>query len=174
MSGDDAHDSSAASTARLFRCKVLKPPRWDEGVTPENRVVTHPPIDVVAGVIRRDDGRILITQRLPDDTLGGYWEFPGGKVDPGEELRAALARELREELGLETEIGAEIHRIVHPYPDRDVRLFFYDVRILSGEPQKLEVADLRWVTTDELMNYQFPEADLPLLNQLRGISDPSS
>ena len=98
MSGDDAHDSSAASTARLFRCKVLKPPRWADGVTPENRVVTHPPIDVVAGVIRRQDGRILITQRLAKDTLGGYWEFPGGKVDPGEELRAALARELREEL----------------------------------------------------------------------------
>jgi len=167
MSGDDAHDSSAASTARLFRCKVLKPPRWDEGVTPENRVVTHPPIDVVAGVIRRDDGRILITQRLPDDTLGGYWEFPGGKVDPGEELRAALARELREELGLETEIGAEIHRIVHAYPDRDVRLFFYEVRILSGEPQKIEVADLRWVTLNEIGEYQFPEADRPLLEQLR-------
>ena len=167
MSGGDAHDPIAASTARLFRCKVLKPPRWADGVTPENRVVTHPPIDVVAGVIRREDGRILITQRLADDTLGGYWEFPGGKVDPGEELRAALARELREELGLETEIGAEIHHIVHAYPDRDVRLFFYEVRILSGEPQKIEVADLRWVTLDEIGEYQFPDADRPLLEQLR-------
>lgn len=136
---------------------------------PHERVVTHPPIDVVAGVIRRHDGRLLITQRLPDDTLGGYWEFPGGKVDPGEELKAALLRELREELGVETEIGAEIHRIVHAYPDRDVRLYFFDATILSGEPQKLEVADLSWVTLDELMDYQFPEADLPLLHQLRGI-----
>lgn len=151
----------------LFRCKVLKPPRYL--VTPHERVVTHPPIDVVAGVIRRDDERLLISQRHEDDTLGGYWEFPGGKVDPGEDLKAALERELMEELGLETEIGAEIHRIVHAYPDRDVRLYFFDVRIVSGEPQKLEVADFRWVTLDELMDYRFPEADLPLLKQLRGV-----
>jgi 8-oxo-dGTP diphosphatase len=130
--------------------------------------VTHPPIDVVAGVIRREDGRLLITQRLADDTLGGYWEFPGGKVDPGEDLKTALRRELTEELGIDTEIGAQIHDIVHAYPDRDVRLFFFEAKILSGEPRKLEVADLRWVTLDELMNYQFPEADLPLLRQLRG------
>jgi 8-oxo-dGTP diphosphatase len=172
MSGDDAHVTSDASPARNFRCKVLKPPRWIDGITPENRIVTHPPIDVVAAVIRREDARILITQRLPDDTLGGYWEFPGGKVDPGEELRAALARELREELGLETQIGAEIHHIIHAYPDRDVRLFFYEARIVSGEPQKIEVADLRWVTLDEIGEYQFPEADRPLLEQLRREGQP--
>jgi mutator protein MutT len=160
-----AEATRASGSAPLFRCKVLKPPRYL--VPPQERIVTHPPIDVVAGVIRREDGQVLITQRLSDDTLGGYWEFPGGKVDPGEELKAALHRELVEELGIETEIGAEIHSIVHAYPDRDVRLYFFDVRIISGEPQKLEVADLRWVTLDELMNYQFPEADLPLLEQLR-------
>jgi mutator protein MutT len=170
MSGEDAHDPVPASSVRYFRCKVLKPPRWT--TPPHERVVTHSPMDVVAGVIRREDGRLLITQRLADDTLGGYWEFPGGKVDPGEELRAALARELREELGVEAEIGAEIHTIVHAYPDRDVRLYFYDARIISGEPQKLEVADLRWVTLDELMDYQFPEADRPLLKQLRMEGQP--
>ncbi len=155
------------SVRPLFRCKVLKPPR--RLVPPQERVVSHPPIDVVAGVIRREDGRLLITQRLADDTLGGYWEFPGGKVERDEDLKAALYRELAEELGVETEIGAEIHRIVHAYPDRDVRLHFFDACIVSGEPQKLEVADLRWVTLDELMDYQFPEADLPLLHQLRGV-----
>src|ERR1700729_3548186 len=131
MTEDAAPSASSEFLAPLFRCKVLKPPRYL--VPPHERIVTHPPIDVVAGVIRRDDGRLLITQRLADDTLGGYWEFPGGKVDPGEELGAALARELREEIGVEAEIGAEIHHIVHAYPDRDVRLYFYDVRILSGE-----------------------------------------
>ncbi len=151
----------------LFRCKVLKPPRYL--VDPRERVVTHPPIDVVAGVIRRVDGLLLITQRLADDTLGGYWEFPGGKVEQGEELQAALRRELREEVGVETEIGTEIHRIVHAYPDRDVRLYFFEARIVAGEPQKLEVADLRWVTTEELMSYRFPEADRALLEELRGI-----
>jgi len=83
-------------------------------------------------------------------------------------LKAALKRELAEELGVEAEIGVEIHRIIHAYPDRDVRLYFFAARIVSGEPQKLEVADLRWVTLDALMDYQFPEADLPLLRQLRG------
>jgi len=158
--------SGAPSLQPLFRCKVLKPPR--HLVPVEQRVVTHPPIDVVAAVVRRDDGRLLISQRNADDMLGGYWEFPGGKVDPGEDLKTAVRRELLEELGIETEIGAEIHRIVHPYPDRDVRLVFFDARIVSGEPQKLEVADFRWVTLDEIMDYQFPEADLPLLKQLCG------
>jgi 8-oxo-dGTP diphosphatase len=161
-----ATDDGGSVTKHPFRCKVLKPPR--HSVDPLTRVVTHPPIDVVAGVIRRDDGRFLITQRLADDTLGGYWEFPGGKVEPGEELRAALKRELREELGVETEIGAEIQRMVHPYPDRDVRLYFYEARIVAGEPAKLEVADFVWVTAAQLFDYQFPEADLPLLTQLRG------
>ncbi len=150
----------------FFRCKVLKPPR--HAVDPLNRTVTHPPIDVVAGVIRREDGRFLITQRLADDTLGGYWEFPGGKVDPGEALRDALQRELREELGVETEIGAEIHRLLHAYPDRDVRLYFFEARIVSGEPAKIEVADLVWITKEQFDDYQFPEADVPLLNFLRG------
>ncbi len=158
--------SAVLPPAPLFRCKVLKPPRYL--VAPHARVVTHPPIDVVAGVVRRDDGKLLISQRLADDTLGGYWEFPGGKVEVGEQLKLALKRELQEELGIETEIGDEIHHIVHAYPDRDVRLFFYDARILSGEPQKLEVADFAWVTPAELMNYKFPEADRPLLEQLRG------
>jgi 8-oxo-dGTP diphosphatase len=156
--------AAGPSLKPLFRCKVLKPPR--QLVPGQERIVTHPPIDVVAGVLRRADGRLLISQRLADDTLGGYWEFPGGKVEPQEELKAALHRELVEELGVETEIGAEIHRVVHAYPDRDVRLYFFEARILSGEPRKLEVADFRWVTSGELMDYQFPEADLPLLHQL--------
>ena len=137
-------------------------------MAPQQRASSLPPIDVVAGVIRRGD-RFLITQRMPEDTLGGYWEFPGGKVEPGEEPRAALRRELAEELGIEAEIGAQIHAFVHAYPDRDVRLYFYAASIVSGEPQKLEVADLNWVTTEQFGDYQFPEADLPLLNQLRGL-----
>ncbi len=151
-----------------FRAKCLKPPRAHSGA---ERVVTHPPIDVVAGVIRRD-GLLLIAQRMPDDTLGGYWEFPGGKVERDEALADALERELREELGVETQIGAELHRVVHAYPDRDVRLYFYEATIISGEPKPIEAADVRWVRPDELLQYQFPEADKPLLELL--MKEPQS
>ena len=146
-----------------FRGKCLKPPRF---VSSRERRVTHPPIDVVAGVIRRD-GLLLIAQRLPGDTLAGYWEFPGGKVERDESLVDALRRELHEELGVEAEIGRELQRVVHAYPDRDVRLYFYEATILSGEPKPIEASDLRWVKPEELMDYQFPEADLPLLELLR-------
>jgi 8-oxo-dGTP diphosphatase len=152
-----------------FRGKVLKPPRFTTG---QERVVTHPPIDVVAGVIRRG-GLLLIAQRMPGDTLAGFWEFPGGKVERDEELTAALRRELLEELGVETQIGAELQRVVHAYPDRDVRLHFYEATILSGEPKPIEAADLRWIKPAELMNYQFPEADLPLLKSLMGDDRPA-
>ena len=128
--------------------------------------MTHPPLDVVAGVIRRD-GLLLIAQRMPGDTLAGYWEFPGGKVERDEDLPTALRREMLEELGIEVEVGAELHRVVHPYPDRDVRLYFFETTILSGEPRPIEAADLRWVKPDDLLNFQFPEADLPLIEQLR-------
>jgi len=145
-----------------FRAKCLKPPRYVPG---GDRLVTHPPLDVVAGVIRRN-GRFLIAQRLPNDTLGGFWEFPGGKVERNEALADALHRELLEELGVETQIGAELHRVVHAYPDRDVRLYFFEATITGGEPRPIEAADVRWVRPDELRNYQFPEADLPLLEIL--------
>jgi 8-oxo-dGTP diphosphatase len=147
-----------------FRGKVLKPPHFIPG---RPRVVTHPPIDVVAGVIRRD-GLLLIAQRMPGDTLAGYWEFPGGKVEKDEDLVTALKRELLEELGVTVEVGAELQRGVHAYPDRDVRLYFYDATIISGEPRPIEAADLRWIKPAELMDYQFPEADLPLLKLLGG------
>jgi mutator protein MutT len=149
-----------------FRAKCLKPPRSEPG---RDRVVTHPPLDVVAGVIRRD-GLLLIAQRLPDDTLGGFWEFPGGKVERDEDLVDALQRELLEELGVETQIGPELHRVVHAYPDRDVRLYFFEATITAGEPRPIEAADVRWVRPDELRKYQFPEADLPLLEIL--MKDP--
>ena len=88
MTGGVATACGPASLTPLFRCKVLKPPRYL--VPPHERIVTHPPIDVVAGVIRHDD-LLLIAQRLATDTLGGYWEFPGGKVgSPGTELEFAL------------------------------------------------------------------------------------
>ena len=121
---------------------------------------------IVAAIIRRDD-QILITKRPDHVHLAGLWEFPGGKVESGESLEAALHREIREELGVEITVDREFFSVAHEYPDKSVHLHFFDCTILRGEPQPLEVADLRWVKTAELVDFEFPPADVELIRRLR-------
>jgi 8-oxo-dGTP diphosphatase len=118
---------------------------------------------VVAAVIRRD-GRILVTRRHAGADRGGQWEFPGGKVEPGEEEPGALIREIREELDCEVSVGALLARTTHRYPDLEVELAFYACT-LSGaaHPRPLGVAALEWVPPGDLARYDFCEADLPVL-----------
>ncbi len=117
-------------------------------------------------MIRRE-GRILLTQRpLDSGHLPGYWEFPGGKPEPGESPEQALARELREELGVEISVGEEIMAVRHSYPEKTVDIRFFEATIISGVPEPREVQDLRWVTTEELRTMQLPEADRPLVEAL--------
>jgi 8-oxo-dGTP diphosphatase len=123
-------------------------------------------IDVVAAVIR-DNGKILITQRLDNVHLAGLWEFPGGKVEPGESLEVALEREIREEVGLEIRVIGEFFTVEHDYPDKSVRLHFFNCIVLQGEARPIDVADLRWVSPGDLGNYQFPPADADLIARLR-------
>ena len=125
-------------------------------------------VSVVAAIIRRDD-RILITRRLNDVHLAGLWEFPGGKVEPGESLEVALQREILEELGIKIRVNDEFFRIDHDYPTKSVRLHFFNCTVLEGEAQCREVADLRWVTPEDLTNYEFPPADAQLLAKLRAV-----
>jgi 8-oxo-dGTP diphosphatase len=148
-----------------FIAKAVRPgatalPEFPEGVVPTR---------VVAAVIRRGDGRLLITQRKAEDVLGGLWEFPGGKVEEGEPSEAALVRELQEELAVEAEVGARVLLTKHHYEDsnKHLALEFFETRIVAGEPQCVEVADLRWVTPDELGAYEFPAADAALIELLR-------
>ena len=124
-------------------------------------------VDVVAAVIR-DNGKILITQRFDHVHLPGLWEFPGGKVEAGESLEAGLKREIREELGLEIAVEDEIFTIEHEYPTKTVRLHFFNCSIIEGDPQPIEVADLRWVRPAELGQFEFPPADAGLIRILRG------
>jgi len=123
-------------------------------------------IDVAAGLVFRD-GKLLITQRKPDSHLGGLWEFPGGKLEPGESFEDALIRELDEELGIEVEVGDLIEDITHDYPEKSVRLRFFKCRWLKHEPYPHDVHALAWITRDQLGNYPFPAADTRLLQQLR-------
>jgi mutator protein MutT len=122
-------------------------------------------IDVAAGLVFHD-GKLLITQRRPDDHLGGLWEFPGGKVEPDETFEHCLIRELREELGIEVLVGEEIEDITHSYPEKTVRLKFLLCRLRSGTARPIHVHALAWITQDELERYGFPAADARLLELL--------
>ena len=122
-------------------------------------------VDVVAAIIRRDS-KILITQRPGHVHLAGLWEFPGGKVEPGESLAGALEREISEELGVQIRVNDEFFTIDHDYPTKSVRLHFFNCTILEGEVQPLDVADLRWVTPSDLRTFEFPPADAELISKL--------
>ena len=122
-------------------------------------------IEVSAGLVFHD-GRLLLAQRRPDSHLGGLWEFPGGKREPGETFEACLVRELREELAIETEVGELIEEVSHDYPDKQVLLRFFRCRLVAGEPQPIGCHAIAWVTRETLSDYPFPAADAQLLARL--------
>ncbi|MGB7768243.1 MAG: 8-oxo-dGTP diphosphatase MutT [Verrucomicrobiia bacterium] len=129
------------------------------------------PIDVAAALVFRD-GKILITQRHAGVHLGGLWEFPGGKREPGETFEQCLVRELREELGVEVKVGGLFEEIMHVYADKAVLLKFFLCELPEGEPQPLGCAAVEWVGKPELTDYDFPAADARLLDKLRAYSFP--
>ena len=123
-------------------------------------------IVVVAAVIRRD-GQILITRRLDSAHLPGLWEFPGGKVEVNESLASALEREILEELGVRIQVENEYLSTDHEYPNKTIRLHFFNCSILAGNPQAIQVADLRWIEPAELDDFEFPPADAQVIASLR-------
>ena len=120
---------------------------------------------VVAGLIL-GDGRVLITQRRADQALPLQWEFPGGKVEPGEAPVAALVRELREEIGVGVAVGRVWDVLFHAYPAFDLVMLVYPCRVVEGEPRAVEVADLRWLAPAELPAWDILPADKPLVERL--------
>jgi 8-oxo-dGTP diphosphatase len=125
-----------------------------------------PRIDVVAGALFDDEGRVLIAQRPQGKALAGRWEFPGGKLHEGEDAYAGLARELREELGVETRGAERLIRYEYPYPDRLVRLDLWLVTSWSGEPKGLDGQALKWVRPEHLAGEDILEADQPMIEAL--------
>ena len=123
-------------------------------------------VEVVAAIIRRAD-EILITQRPDGVHLARLWEFPGGKVEPGESLVSALHREIVEELGVKVRVNDEFFTVDHDYPTKSVRVHFFNCTILEGEPSPIGVADICWVKPQHLDNYRFPPADEGLIRRLR-------
>jgi mutator protein MutT len=123
-------------------------------------------IEVSAGLVFRD-GKLLLTQRHAGAHQGGRWEFPGGKREPGETFEQCLVRELREELGIEVEVGRHLESLVHAYPEKTVRLEFFVCRWRQHEPQPLGCPAFRWVAADELKGFEFPAADARLVQRLQ-------
>ncbi len=122
-------------------------------------------LEVAAGLVFRG-GRLLITQRRPEDHQGGLWEFPGGKRHSEESYEECLRRELREELGMEVRVGRLLAEITHAYPDRTVRLRFFLCTWLRHEPRPIGCSALAWVLREELAGFRFPPADARLLQRL--------
>jgi len=121
------------------------------------------PLEVVAAVIRGADGKVLVAQRPIDKHQGGKWEFPGGKVEQGESRRSALGRELKEELGIEISSSTRLISVYHEYEDKAIYLDVYEVTNWQGEPSGCEGQPIRWLEPSELKEYEFPEANTPII-----------
>ena len=124
-------------------------------------------VHVAAAVIRGTDGRILIARRADTQHQGGLWEFPGGKVEAGESVSAALSRELKEELGIDVTSARPLITVKHDYPDKHVLLDVWEVSAFTGEPCGVEGQPLAWVSQRDLASYAFPEANRPIVAAAR-------
>jgi mutator protein MutT len=135
-------------------------------ISPHASRITHHSIEVSAALIFRD-GQLLITKRHAKSHLGGLWEFPGGKREPGESFEECLVREIREELGVEIAVGELFEEIFHDYPEKSVHLKFFICKLRSGEPRPLDCAAVKWIGKAGLAAHGFPAADAQLLEKLK-------
>jgi A/G-specific adenine glycosylase len=125
------------------------------------------PFQVIGvGVVRNGAGAVLIDQRLNEGLLGGLWEFPGGKQEPGEAIEATIARELREELAIEVVVGEELIVVDHAYSHKKLRFVVHLCAWLAGEPKPLASQQVRWVRPDQLADFPFPAANARIIAAL--------
>ena len=127
-------------------------------------------LQVVAGILRDGDGRVLITERIEDGPFQGLWEFPGGKIGAGESLEEALGRELREEIGVQMLASNHLMSLRHEYPDRHVEIDFFLVTQWQNDARGLEGQGLKWVWVAELADVDLLPADLPLIEKLQSLN----
>ncbi|GCA74592.1 8-oxo-dGTP diphosphatase [Microcystis aeruginosa NIES-2520] len=118
-------------------------------------------------VIRDDRDLILIDRRLDKGLLGGFWEFPGGKIEGNETVQECIKREVLEEIGIEIAVDSHLITIEHTYSHFRVNLQVYNCRYLSGQARAIECEEIRWVTIQELDNYTFPAANQEIIRALK-------
>ena len=124
-------------------------------------------INVVAAVIKDEEGKILITQRNLQKSQGGLWEFPGGKIEPNETKENAIVREIKEELDIDIQVERYLSEKVFNYPEKDINLIALECKKLNGDIKLLEHEDYRWVANLELENFDFAPADIFIVEKLR-------
>ena len=135
--------------------------------------MNSPVIEVGCAVIFNKNGQILIARRKAGSYYGGWWEFPGGKIETGETMEQCLVREVREELGLEIRPLALLRKTSHTYPEREVLLHFYRCDLISGTPACIECDDFRWIEPKEFCQFQMLPADVPIIQDLIDGKDSS-
>jgi A/G-specific adenine glycosylase len=146
------------------QCRAKRSNRQAQFPSPAKRKRT-PHYDVVAGVIWRR-GQVLIDQRPAKGLLGGLWEIPGGKVNESERPQQALAREVREELNVQVEVGELLASVRHAYSHFRVTIGFYQCRYVAGRTRAIGCAAFRWVRPRQLRQYAFPRANRTVIDQL--------
>ena len=119
------------------------------------------------GVIWNQQGQILIDRRRPTGVLGGFWEFPGGKIETGETSEECIKREIWEELGIVIEVGKHLITIAHTYAHLNVTLIVHHCQYIDGVPQPIECDEIHWVNLEELDDFNFPEANFQIIAALR-------
>ena len=131
----------------------------------EKRKIPH--LTVGAAVTVNRKGEVLIARRKQDDMLGGLWEFPGGKQEPGETIQECVARELQEELGIKTVVGKHVTTVKHAYSHFKMTMHVYYARIISGRPRTIHCADYAWVKIPDLGKFAYSKADLQVISELK-------
>ena len=124
-------------------------------------------INVVAAVIKNSEGKVLIAQRCLKKAQGGLWEFPGGKIEPNETREHAIVREIKEELFIDISADKYLSEKEFVYPEKTINLIALACTHLSGEIKPTEHEDIKWVTKEELNNYEFAPADYFIVNNLK-------
>ena len=124
-------------------------------------------INVVAAVIKDENEKILITQRNLKKAQGGLWEFPGGKIEPNETCENAIVREIKEELDIDIEVKSYLSEKVFNYPEKDINLIALECKKINGEIRLLEHEDYKWVSKNELDNFEFAPADLFIIERIK-------
>lgn len=133
-----------------------------------NQSISSLPHKIIGvAVIWNDKKQILIDRRRPEGAMGGLWEFPGGKIEPGETIEECIKREIDEELAIDIEINEHLITIDHTYTNLRVTLTVYECRHLQGVPQALECDEIRWVNLEQLEQFDFPAANFQIITALK-------